>query len=174
MIHVDAQAEVDRGGRQPRIDRCAEHRTDVRQPLPAGRFRKHPEHLRLDVDRVHQTFGADAPREFKRVEAVAAAHVADGLAGPHVERIEHQPAVLLTLSAFADEPRGAGEVHRLRDLAAAMVRRSRRDWDRRVDCGVDRQRPPRRPVSGVAVGGHRREAEPGDERAAEDSGEHTP
>ena len=106
---------------------------------------EHAEHFRLDVDRVNQSLGADHPRQFQRVEAVAGPHVADGLPGLDAEGIEHHPAILFALPALPDQPRRTGVVHRLGDLAPHVEGQGGGDAELAVELRVDRQRAdPRR------------------------------
>ena len=97
VVHVDHQDEVDRVLLQAGIGFRAQMRHDVFQLGRLGASLKHVEHLLLDVNRIDAARLANQRRELERVKSVAAAHVADHLAGLDVQLLQDSIAVLFAL-----------------------------------------------------------------------------
>ena len=77
---------------------------NVVDSLLEGALLQEFQHLWLDVDAQHLALLAHAFRELQGVEAVAAAHVANGLAGLHPEGLQQRLATFLPLPGLADQP----------------------------------------------------------------------
>ena len=87
---------------------------------------QHDQHFRLDVDGQDPAGRPDQLGQRQAVEAVAAAHVADGHARADAEVGQQQGAALFPLTHVADQPLGARVVHGLGDLPPEILLARRR------------------------------------------------
>ncbi len=94
---------------------------DVLQLGGAGPSLEHVEHLLLDVDRVDPARLAGELGQLERVKSVAAAHVADDLAGFDVEFFQKPLAVFFSLTGFPHEPVCSRVVHRRGNFPAHVA-----------------------------------------------------